>query len=94
MWCSASVLLLLVASLQGHPKGNLTDLGGDDKDQDDLRLQDLGSDDFPHSNEDEDPAQVSCGALQEFRKSPEALMNNLPCQGVELQGALLNHASV
>ena len=109
MWTTASVLLLLVASLQGHPKGNLTDLGGDDKesrnlrlqdldgedkDQDDLRLQDLGSDDFPHSNEDEDPAQVSCGALQEFRKSPEALMNNLPCQGVELQGALLNHASV
>ena len=109
MWTTASVLLLLAASFHGHPRGNLTDPGGEDKeprklrlqdlsgdeeDQDDLRLQDLGSDDFPHSNEEEDPAQVSCGALQEFRKSPEAIMRNLPCQGVELQGALLNHARV
>ena len=107
MWTTASVLLLLAASLHGHPRGNLTDPGGEDKEPRKLRLQDLGDDDkdrgglhlqdldgvdLPHSNEDEDPAQVSCGALQEFRKSPEAIMNNLPCQGVELQGALLNHA--
>ena len=84
MWCSASVLLLLVASLQGHRRGNISDpggddkeprnlrlqdLGGEDKDQDDLHLQDLGGDEFPHSIDDEDPAQVSCGALQEFRNS-------------------------